>query len=450
MVISDAQPLVVGLCHQEASLAELGRATLRREALAGALGRLRDAGLEEAVVLSTCSRIEVCTTTTGSADQRAGAVLDAMSEWSGLPRDRIGSLARVLVGREAVDHLFRVTAGLESRLVGDTDVLAQVRGAWRAAGEAGTAGPLTGRLLPASIRCAQQVHTRTPLGRQRRSLARRAVDVGVVLAAPDGTRGLRVLVVGSGQMAQVACEHLATHGLACRVVARDPSYAARLVGPGRACAWERLADEVARADLVLCATSALHHVLTRDQVSAAMAARHVPLTIVDLAVPGNVDPGARGVEGVRLVDLTTLGDDARHDPAVAAAVRDATLLVEQAARRFCDDLAAAHAGPVIRAVREQVERTCREELRRHGGPSDPAALAEAVHAIVGKVMHRPALMARAAAAAGDDRALHLLCDAFGVAPPGQRDAGSTSLNSWSPPASRSSSGPTFGSSWVRK
>lgn len=121
------------------------------------------------------------------------------------------------------------------------------------------------------------------------------------------------------------------------------------------------------------------------------------------------------IPGVRLVDLTALGDGARLEPAVANLVADASLAVDAAARRFSDNLAAAKAGPVIAALRARMEETCRKELARRGGLAGSDALTEAaVHALVGQLMHRPTMLARAAAADGDERTLHLLCEAFGV------------------------------------
>lgn len=406
------QLLIVGLSHRRASVADLERAAVHREALPRVLSGLRSTGFDEAVVLSTCSRTEIYTTAGEDGAARVACGLRAIAGWSGLPRDRVTETAEVQRGTQAVAHLFRVTAGLESRLVGDVDVLAQVRQAWRAADEAGTTGPTVDRLFRESLRCAQQVHSRTALGRQGRSLARRAVDVGLGLARcsaePD------VLVVGSGQMARVACEHLSAVGQPFRVVARDPIYAARLAGPDRSGPITRLVEEVRSADVVLCATSAPHHVLRREHVDDAMVGRDRPLIIVDLTVPRNVEPCVAHVGGVRLVELGDLGDDARREPAVAAVVETATLAVEESARRLCDDLASASAAPVIKAVRARVEETCSYELRRHAHADDPEVHTRTVHAIVGKVMHSPTMLARAAAAAGDRTALILLCEAFGV------------------------------------
>jgi glutamyl-tRNA reductase len=170
---------MVGLSHQGATLTELGRASVRREALPGVLADLVAKGFTEAVVLSTCSRTELYATTPSDPASAAARGFDAIAAWSSLSSDRVRAAATVLTDADAVSHLFRVTAGLESRLVGDVDVVAQVRSAWRAARQAGTAGPALERLFAAAVRGAGKAHVGTSLGRQGRSLATRAVDVGL-------------------------------------------------------------------------------------------------------------------------------------------------------------------------------------------------------------------------------------------------------------------------------
>jgi glutamyl-tRNA reductase len=164
-------------------------------------------------------------------------------------------------------------------------------------------------------------------------------------------------------------------------------------------------------------------VLTSSIIGEAMTGRARPLTVVDLAVPRNVDPGVAALDGVRLVDLTELGEEAAEDPAVAGAVSEASRIVDLAASRYRRDRAAASAGPVIRALRDNVLQTCLDELGRQAGTADCDALEKAARAVAGKVLHRPTMLARAAAAAGDQETLRLLCEAFGVTVPdvGNRD-----------------------------
>ena len=151
-------------------------------------------------------------------------------------------------------------------------------------------------------------------------------------------------------------------------------------------------------------------------MNAAMAERSRALAVVDLSVPHNVDRAVAASDLVTLVDLSALNDDAAEDPVVQAAVQEATNLVVAAADRYRQDLAAQDVGSLIGAFRSQVEQTCRDALRRQAGTLAPEDLAEVAHAVAGKLLHRPTLALRAAAAAGDTAAVALLCDAFGIQP----------------------------------
>lgn len=281
-------------------------------------------------------------------------------------------------------------------------------------------GPLLGRLFPAAVRSGRQVHALTTLGEFARSLGHQAVDVG--LASFSGTPDPMVLVVGSGQMARAAVDHLAGRGLRPTVAARDEAYAARLAGPGAVCPLPALTRGIAEADLLICATSAAQHVVTVDHVRRAMAGREGPLVVVDLSVPRNVNAEVAGIPGVTLIDVEGLADDGTAEPTMAAALSTARAMASAAARQFAEGLAARDAGPVIAALRWRVEEICRAELVKSAGRDavDPDALARLTHSIAGKLLHGPTMAARRAAAAGDSGGLRSLCDMFGVPPP---DAG---------------------------
>lgn len=410
MLETAVRPVMVGLSHHGATMAELGALAVGRDALGEVLDGLVRDGFAEVVVLSTCSRTEIYGVAGAESDAVTARAAARLTTWSGLAPARVEAALTVLTGPAAVSHLFRVAAGLESLLVGDVDVLLQVRSAWRSACEVGTVGPLLARLFPASIRSAQQAQTGTGLGDQGRSFARRAVDVG--LAGVGDRADPDILVVGSGQMARVACEHLAARSRPFRIAARDPEYGARLAGAERFCPLDDLVGALRRADLVLCATSAASPVITADHVREAVAGRLRPLTLVDLAVRPGIDAAVTDLPRVSLLDLVDLADDALGDPEVTAAVAEATALVDTAARAFSDDLAAVAAGPLIAALRSSVEQTCLEQLRRYGGPGDEDARTRVALAVAAKVLHRPTMLARSAAAAGDLDALRLICAAF--------------------------------------
>jgi glutamyl-tRNA reductase len=402
---------MVGVSHRRSSPGLLEQVAVRREDLPALLETLHSAGHAEAVLLSTCSRTEIYTR---SGAESASALLEILAAHAGVPRTSLDPSVTLLAGRPVVEHLFRVTAGLESRVVGEVDVVDQVRLAHRAAQSAGITGPHLDRLFRAAVRCGVRVRSSTTLGQQGRSLAGRAVDVG--LETLSGVDRPQVLVVGSGQMAAAATGRLAALGYPFRVAARNEAYAARLAGHEHVCALTDLVDGIRRADLLICATSAANPVVTVDHVDAAMAERSRALAVVDLSVPRNVDRAVAASDLVTLVDLSALNDDAAEDPVVQAAVQEATDLVVAAAGRHLQDLAAQHVGTLIGAFRSQVQQTCQDALRRQAGPVAPEDLDEVAHAVAGKLLHRPTLALRAAAAAGDTAALALLCDAFGIEP----------------------------------
>jgi glutamyl-tRNA reductase len=402
---------MVGVSHVHARQDVLERVAIRPADLPAFQEELRERELDEAVTLSTCSRTEVYSVAE-PGPSNGSRLVELLRSRAVLPRTDVPSVLEVRTGPQVVGHLFSVTAGLESRVVGEADVQAQVRRAYRAARCAGMAGPLLQRLFPAALRSAERAHSRTELGRQGRSLACRAVDIG--LSGVAGSGSARTLVVGSGQMATAAVGRLTELGQQVRVAARDEAYAARLAGPGSVCSLDALVDEIRHADLLICATSAAQPLVTAAHVRAAMQGRAAGLTVVDLSVPRNVDPAVAREQRVRLVELAALNDDARDDPVTLAAVREAQDSVRAAVDRFVGDLAAREAGPLIRELREQVLRRCRDELLHRTPQLAPHAVDEAAHSVAGRLLHAPTLALRAAAAAGDGTALRQLARSFGL------------------------------------
>lgn len=401
----------ISVSHTSAPLRVLEQVSRRRGEVGDLLQVLHAAGCLEVVVLSTCSRTEVYATLRGDPQR----LVDVLADHSTLSRVELAAVAAVRTDRAVVRHLFRVTAGLESRVRGEVEVLGQVRTAFRQAQRAGLTGPVLGRIFPPALRCGARVREVTGLGAEGRSLARRAVDLGLAmvgdLSAPS------VLVVGSGHMAMTALGHLTALGYPAHVAARDLAGATRLASPGLVCPLPALARGIAGADLLLCATSAAVHVVTLDHVRTAMQSRTRPLTVVDLSVPRNVDPRIGTVPGVRLLDLESMNDDTAPDPVRAAAVRQGDAVVEAALQRYDEDQAARRVGPVIAALRAEVERTCLAELTRLA-PDGAIDLARLTHTLAGKVLHPSIVLARAAALAGDTELLRLLCDVHGVWVPG--------------------------------
>jgi glutamyl-tRNA reductase len=417
---------MVGITYRGASLPLLERLAVRKPDRPQFLAALRAMGCSEAVLLSTCSRVEIYVgTATPGPEELLDILLKVLALHSGATQEELRAVVEVRSGQAVVEHLFRVTAGLLSRVPGEVEILGQTQSAFREARAAGTTGPILSRLFPAALRSGRQVRFETSLGAHARSLGRQAVDVG--LTSLVGAADPLVLVVGSGHMATAAVDHLAGLGLQPSVAARDEVYAARLAGTGSVCPLPALTRGIAEADLLICATSAAHHVVTVEHVSRAMEGRVRPLTVVDLSVPRNVDAAVARVPRVTLIDLEGLNDVGIAEPGLAAALTAGAAIADSSARAFVEGLAARDAGRVIELLRRQVEQTCHDELVSAAGPGalNSDALARSAHAIAGRLLHRPTIAARRAASVGDAGGLRYLCEIFGIslAEVGLADAG---------------------------
>ena len=393
---------MIGLTHRGAPLGLLERVTVRHGERGPLLAALRAAGCAEAVVLSTCSRTEVYAVGEISA-QRLLAVLGAHC---GVAPGELQSLVESRAGLPVAEHLLHVAGGLASRVIGEVEIQGQVRAALLEAQAHASAGPVLTRLFSTALLCGRRVREETSLGSQGRSLARQAVEVG--LAALPGTPDPVVVVVGAGRMAVVAVDHLVAAGRRPLVLARDACKAASIVASTSLRPISELVDVIRAADLVICATSGAHDVVTLEHVRAATAQRgDRPLTLVDLSVPRNVDAAVAALPGVRLIDLEALDDDASGDPALALALEAGAAVVASVLQRYASDVAAATAGPVIVAMRAAIQQRVSRELREsaeHVGIADEV-IARMTHSMTGKLLHQPVLAARAAAAAGDQVAL---------------------------------------------
>lgn len=397
---------MVGFTHRASVLRVLERVSVPQGEHDELLCALRTAGFPEAVALSTCSRTEVYAGLSAEPPQR---LLDVLVARAGGWSAELCDAAEIRCGDDAVHHLFRVTAGLDSRVVGEPEIRSQVRSAFRRSYAAGMTGAVLGELFPMALRAAADVRRQSSVVSQSRSLALRAVDLGLRGQAP----GIRphVVLLGSGRMAAAAAERLHRLGHRPVVVARSNDHALRLVGRDRVRELDALATEIRRADLLVSATAADHPLVTAELLTRSDGDPR-RLTVVDLSVPRNVDPAVRRLQGVRLVDIEDLAADATTDAEMAAGIVHAEALVREATRRYAEHVAARRAGPLITAMRARVHDVCVQTLARTS-PETPATIRAAqAHRMTGRLCHPAILAARAAAAAGDEAALLALREAF--------------------------------------
>ncbi len=400
---------MVGLSHRTAPLALLERVAVPPARRDEVLTAVRAAGFSEAVLLVTCSRTEIYAV---GRHARPDRLVDLLAGQAGSAYGTVRRTAEVRVGQAAVTHLFRVTSGLESRVVGEPEIRSQVRAAFRQACAAGAAGGTLGELFAAAVRVASRVHQVTALGSTTRSLACRAVDLaltGTTDAAPT------VLVVGSGRMASASVNHLRSLGHRPTVVARDERRAVQLGGASHARPLCDLIGLMGAADVLICTTSANEPLVRIDGVRRAMADRTDSLTLVDLSVPRNVDPAVAGIDGVRVLDVEAMQDHPAPGADLAESVARAEAVVLASVQTHRDHLAARRAGPLIAAMRQRVEAQCLEAISGIARTTcSPDELARIARTVAGRLAHPATMAARAAAAAGDDAALLTICGAMDV------------------------------------
>ncbi len=395
-----AHVVVVGLSHHTAPLEVRERLALAPEELPAALARVRAAeGVREALLLSTCNRSEIVAVT-DSYHGGSAALEDALHA---LARERgRGELAAEYLyrfeGPAAARHLFRVAGSLDSMVVGEPQILGQVKDAWRAAGEARTLGPVLDRLLRHAMEAGKRVRSETDIGAYAVSVSFAAVELAKKIFGP--LSGRAALILGAGETGELTMRHLKAAGVTSLWVAnRTPAAAEALAGElgGRALPLDRLESALAEVDVVIASTGAPEPVLHRATVEQAMKERNGrPLFLVDIAVPRDVEPAAGQVYNVFLYDLDDLGRvvAGNRERREAEAERAGAIIGDEVTR-FQQWFESRDAVPTIVALRERVEALRDEETARvlkrleHLSEADRAAVARYGEALAAKILHGP-------------------------------------------------------------
>lgn len=389
--------VVVGLHHRSAPLGLLEKVAVDRDHLAKALLSLRSLdAVTEGVVLSTCMRTELYAVVdeyhSAMADLR-----DLMASWASVPPEELVDHLYCYWGSAAVGHLFRVAAGLDSVVVGEGEILSQVRQAWSAAAGEGAAGTLLSGLFRHAVEVGKRARAQTGISKGVTSLS----SAGVAYAKErlGSLEGLEIVVVGAGDMGAGMARSLAGSGASIVIVNRTRARAESLANRlgGRAMVMQRLPDALARADVVFCALQSRSFVVGyEDLLAAGAGGSQRELLVVDLALPRNVDPAVATIGGVHLADLDEIGafvqvaltERREHQEAVEG-------IVEAEVARFDRVLAARRASPVVSALRARGESVVRAELERHRGrladlqPEQMDAVEALTRSIVAKLLHSP-------------------------------------------------------------
>jgi glutamyl-tRNA reductase len=360
--------LALGLSHKTAPVAVRERFAVGGDALGDAVARLRrTGGVREVALLSTCNRTEVYLVSDGFAGGRAAAV-EGLAALAGWTAEQTAPYLYGYIGPEDVaEHLFRVAAGLDSLVLGETQVLGQVKDAYRVACDRETVGKVLHALFHRALEAAKRIHRETGVGRSAATVSSAAVDLA--RKTFGDLAGRRVLLVGAGETAELVAHHLQEAFLArILVVNRTPERAEALAAryAGQARRMDELEELLAEVDIVVSSTGAPRPVIGRDALARAAARRRRrPLFVVDIAVPRDVEPEAADIPGVFLYNVDHLeGVVSTNQRQRLREARRAERLAADEAARFSAWVQSLDVVPVIRALREKADAIRAAELER--------------------------------------------------------------------------------------
>lgn len=378
-----------------------------------------EAGLQEAMVVSTCNRVEIYGVARGWA-QAGERSLRVLAERRGVAPDALVHHGFVRGSREAAEHIFRVAASLESMVVGEPQILGQVKDAFDLARSHGTVGAVLDRCLTSAFRGAKRVRTETSIARGAASVPSVAVDLARSIFGD--LSDCAALLVGAGEMSQQSGMNLRSAGISTitvvnRSAPRGEALAAEL--GGRYVPWEGLSEQLARADIVITSTGAPRPVIDRALLRPVMRARRgAPIFLVDIAVPRDVDPDVLKIEEVFVYNIDDLQGivDANMRTRAAEAERAAELLIGEI-DGFVGWQRSRSVGPVIQRLHAHARGVAEGELARLSGrfgemtPSQRKAVESLAHGIVRKLLHRPVTSLRQSAEGEEAYAANALVEA---------------------------------------
>ncbi|MDP2794201.1 MAG: glutamyl-tRNA reductase [Sulfurisoma sp.] len=387
------QLFALGINHHTAPLAMREQLAFDPMRLQQALhDLLRVKPVREAAILSTCNRTELYC----AADQAAAAA-DWLAEYHALPLSKIEPYLYTHPQKDAVRHMFRVASGLDSMVLGEPQILGQMKQAARAAEEAGTLGALLSKLFQRTFSVAKEVRSTTAIGANIVSMAAASVHLSARIF--ESIAGQKVLFIGAGEMIELCAAHFAGEKpkrltVANRTLERAQVLAERFGGD--AMRLDELSERLAEYDIVVSCTASQLPIVGLGMVERALKARrHRPMVMVDLAVPRDIEAEVGELDDAFLYTLDDLGQIVEQGmESRQAAVVEAEAIIDDRVRNFLHWMDTREVVPTIRALRDAAERTRRHEVEHalkmiHRG-DDPAAVLEALsHGLTNKLVHPP-------------------------------------------------------------
>lgn len=395
--------LITGVSHKTAPVALRERLAFPEAGQAEALRDLKARGASEALILSTCNRVEVVVTAEEGTDPR-GIVTAFLSEQRGVPPWEIEPHLYRYENREAIHHIFRVAASLDSMIVGEPQILGQIKAAYCLARSQGALSGWLESVLTRAFSVAKRVRSETGIGQMAVSVSYAAVELARKIFG--SLEASRILLAGAGKMSELAARHLRRSGgshvyVANRTFERAVEMAKAF--RGAPVEWERLHAVLPEVDILIASTASQEYILGKSDFERVMAARkNRPVFVIDIAVPRNIDPAVNEIEGVFLYDI----DDLQQ--VVETNLRErrkeaerAEMMVAAEVDRALARLRVQQVAPTIVSLQEQLEQIRAaemERMRRKYGPLTPAqeqAWEALTRGIVNKIAHGPISQLRA-------------------------------------------------------
>jgi glutamyl-tRNA reductase len=410
--------LVTGLNHKTAPIELRERLAIGREALPDTTrALLASPGVQEAMILSTCNRVEILVSHNGTEPQLPGFLAEHFS----LDRTLLDPHLYRYQDDEAIRHMFRVAASLDSMVVGEAQILGQVKQSWTVARELGAVkGPLD-KLLQCAFTAAKRVRSETEIGSSSVSIASVAVDLARRIFG--SLEGKKILVVGAGKMSELAARHLMQHGADSIMVAnRTHDRAVRLAEQflGQAIRFEDLYARAHEADIIITSTGSANHIFGLEQAQQILHKRkNRPVFVIDIAVPRDVDPQINRLEGIFLYDIDDLQQvAASHLVDRGREAERAEAIIVEETERFRRRIRTIDIAPAIVDAQAAAENLRQAELHRQQrllqslSPDQQAAVESLTRGLMNKFLHLPMQAMKSAARDGDAAAVETIHGIF--------------------------------------
>jgi glutamyl-tRNA reductase len=420
--------VLIGVNHKTAPIELRERIAISREELPGATRALAAVpGVAECMIVSTCNRVELL----AAVESRETDLKVFLYRHFGLDPALLEPHIYVQRDLEAVRHLFRVAASLDSMVVGEPQILGQVKEAFAVARASGTVAGQLEHLLQSAFAAAKRIRSETEIGSSSVSIASVAVDLARKIFG--SLQGRTVFLVGAGKMSELAARHLVEQGAGAILVSNRTQERARSMAEpfqGRVIPFEQLYEAASEADIVISSTGAPHPIFRREHGQAFLhRRRNRPMFFIDIAVPRDVDPAMGKLEGIFVYDIDDLQQvAAAHMAERSRVASDAETLIDGEVERFHQRQRTVDAAPAIVALQRQAEEIRQSELRRVQArlgmlSAEQVAAVEALtRGLVNKFLHPPMQALKQAAREGDSARLDALCDAWKVSADSGREA----------------------------